>query len=277
MTQAGEPERLPGSLILAGAGKMGGAMLEGWLRAGLPAGAATVLDPQPSDEMAALAASGRIRLNPEGATPTPQVLVLGIKPQTLAEAGPALRGHGGASTLVISIVAGKTVADLAAALPEARAFVRAMPNLPASIGRGATGAYANPAVSAAQRATATALLSANGILEWVGDEGLIDAVTALSGSGPAYVFHLAEAMAEAGAAAGLEPGLAARLARATVVGAAALLDESHLEPARLRENVTSRGGTTAAALGVLMGPRGMGPLLGEAVAAAKRRAAELAG
>ena len=268
---------LPRSLVLAGAGKMGGAMLDGWLAAGLADGAALVADPAPSAEIAALARDGRVRLDTAADAAPPEVLVLAIKPQSLDEAAAALRAHAGPETLVISILAGKTVADLTRALPEARAVVRAMPNLPASIGRGATGAYASPATSAAQRATADRLLACNGVVEWVEDEALIDAVTALSGSGPAYVFHLVEAMAAAGEAAGLEAGLAARLARATVGGAGALLAESELEAGRLRENVTSKGGTTAAALEVLMGEGGMTPLLTRAVAAAKRRAGELSG
>ena len=152
-----------------------------------------------------------------------------------------------------------------------------MPNLPASIGRGATGAYANPHTSERQRAFAGALLASNGTVEWVDDEALIDAVTALSGSGPAYLFHLVEAMTEAGVSAGLEPGLAGRLARATVTGSSALLDASDLSAARLREDVTSPGGTTAAALDVLMAEGGLRPLMRAAVAAAKRRASELSG
>jgi pyrroline-5-carboxylate reductase len=153
-----------------------------------------------------------------------------------------------------------------------------MPNLPASIGRGATGAAASPEVSEGQRLMADALLSSNGIVEWLGSEDLIDAVTALSGSGPAYVFHLVECLAEAGTAAGLPPDLAQRLARATVTGAGELLFQSDLPPATLRQNVTSPGGTTAAALEVLMREeQGLKALMQEAVAAAKRRAGELSG
>jgi pyrroline-5-carboxylate reductase len=152
-----------------------------------------------------------------------------------------------------------------------------MPNLPASIGRGATGAFANAETSREQRATAQALLASVGTVEWVDDEGLIDAVTALSGSGPAYVFHMVECLARAGSAAGLPRDLAERLARATVAGAGALLADSPLPAATLRENVTSPGGTTAAALEVLMARDGLDPLMRTAVAAAKRRAQELAG
>jgi pyrroline-5-carboxylate reductase len=152
-----------------------------------------------------------------------------------------------------------------------------MPNLPASIGRGATGAAANPEVTEGQRLVADALLRSVGIVEWLDSEALIDAVTAVSGSGPAYVFYLAECLAEAGVAAGLPPDLARRLARATVTGAGELLFRSELPPETLRQNVTSPGGTTAAALDVLMAKTGLAPLLREAVSAARRRAEELSG
>ncbi|GJD76888.1 pyrroline-5-carboxylate reductase [Methylobacterium gregans] len=270
------PARLPASLTLVGAGKMGGAMLTGWLEAGLDPRATTILDPAPSEAITALCAERGIALNP--AEPAPAaVLVLGIKPQGLEAASAALAPLVGPDTLVLSILAGKTIADLKARLPGARAVVRAMPNLPASIGRGATGAVASPEVSADQRAVAEALLSAAGLTEWLEAEAAIDAVTAVSGSGPAYVFLLVEALAEAGVAAGLAPDIAGRLARATVTGAGALLEASPEEAAQLRRNVTSPGGTTAAALEVLMRADGLGGLMREAVAAAKRRAGELSG
>jgi len=269
---------LPSSLVLVGAGKMGGAMLEGWLSVGLAPEALTVVEPQPSETIAALCSARGVTLNPQGANPAaPAVAVLAIKPQMLEAASPHIADLVGPDTLVVSILAGKTIADLQARLPRARAIVRAMPNLPASIGRGATGAFANAATSAGQRATAQALLESVGTVEWVEDEGLIDAVTALSGSGPAYVFHMVECLARAGAAAGLPADLAERLARATVAGSGALLAESPLSASTLRENVTSPGGTTAAALEVLMAADGLDALLRKAVAAAKRRAQELAG
>ncbi|WP_132251762.1 pyrroline-5-carboxylate reductase [Methylobacterium segetis] len=267
---------LPASLTLVGAGKMGGAMLAGWLAGGLDPRRTTVVEPAPSPELAALCAARGLALNP--AEPqVPEALVLAVKPQGLAAAAPALAPLVGPDTLVVSILAGKTIADLKARLPGARAVVRAMPNLPASIGRGATGAAASPEVTPGQRECADALLRAAGLVEWLDDEGLIDAVTAVSGSGPAYVFLLAEALAEAGIAAGLPPGIAGRLARATVSGSGALLDAEATEAAELRRNVTSPGGTTAAALEVLMRADGMPALLREAVAAAKSRAGELAG
>ena len=267
---------LPASLTLVGAGKMGGAMLEGWLAAGLDPKRTTIVEADPSDALRALCAARGLALNPATVAPA-AVLVLAIKPQGFADAAPGLDRMIGPGTVVLSILAGKTVADIEGRLPSARAIVRAMPNLPASIGRGATGAVANAAVTAGQRAAVAALLGANGLVEWVGSEAEIDAVTALSGSGPAYVFLMVEAMTEAGIAAGLDPQVAARLARATISGAGALLDASDLPASELRRNVTSPGGTTAAALDVLMRDDALGPLMREAVAAAKRRAGELAG
>jgi len=268
---------LPSSLVLVGAGKMGGSMLEGWLKVGMKPAGVAVIDPRPSDEMTHFCADRGIALN-QGTPSAPEVLVLAIKPQMLDEAAPRVNGLLGPRTLIVSILAGKTIGDLKARLPAADAVVRAMPNLPASIGRGATGAAANAQVNEAQRMTADALLRSNGVVEWLASEDLIDAVTAVSGSGPAYVFHLVECLAEAGAAAGLPPDLAQRLARATVTGAGELLFRSDLPPETLRQNVTSPGGTTAAALEVLMAePNGMKALMRAAVAAAKRRAAELSG
>lgn len=268
---------LPSSLILIGAGKMGGSMLEGWLRVGVRPQGVTVIDPHPSEEMNRFCREQGIALNPANLA-APDVLVLAIKPQMLDEAATSVNACLGPQTLIVSILAGKTIGDLRSGLPASRAIVRAMPNLPASIGRGATGAALNDQVSEEQRLMADALLASNGIVEWLPTEDLIDAVTAVSGSGPAYVFHLVECLAEAGAAAGLPPDLAQRLARATVTGAGELLFRSDLPPATLRQNVTSPGGTTAAALEVLMrDPDGMKALMYEAVAAAKRRAEELAG
>ncbi|HEX2553658.1 MAG TPA: pyrroline-5-carboxylate reductase [Microvirga sp.] len=269
---------LPRTLVLVGAGKMGGAMLEGWLGVGLDPAGVTVIDPHVSDDMAGLCRAKGIALNPAEPKGSPEVVVLATKPQMLDAAAPAVDRILGPNTLLVSILAGKTAANLRARLPRARAVVRAMPNLPASIGRGATGAAASPEVSDAQRAVADTLLRCNGIVEWVASEDLIDAVTAVSGSGPAYVFHLVECLAEAGVAAGLPADLAARLARATIEGAGELLFRSDLSPATLRQNVTSPAGTTAAALEILMADRGgMRDLMRDAVAAAKRRAEELAG
>ena len=272
------PTALPSSLVLVGAGKMGGAMLEGWLAVGLDPAAVAVVDPAPSPEIEALAQARGLRLNPPPETISPPAaVVLAVKPQTLDAAAPALARLVGPATLLVSIVAGKTIANLRARIPGAGAVVRAMPNLPASVRRGATGAAASPEVGDVQRAMAHALLAAVGTVEWLDSEDLIDAVTALTGSGPAYVFHLVECLAEAGAAAGLPPELSERLARATVIGAGELLARSELPASTLRENVTSPGGTTAAALAVLMREPGLSGLMREAVAAAKRRAGELSG
>jgi pyrroline-5-carboxylate reductase len=267
---------LSGTVLLAGAGKMGSAMLEGWLALGLDARRVAVLEPQPTRELAALTARG-LRLNPSrDAVGELAAAVVAVKPQVAPEVLPALAPFLGTTTVVVSIMAGRTLAFLSGALPGAP-LVRAMPNTPAAIGRGITVAVANAAVTQPQRALVDALLSAVGTVEWIADEALMDAVTALSGSGPAYVFLLAECMAQAGAAAGLPGALAATLARATIAGAGELLHRSPLDAATLRQNVTSPGGTTAAALEVLMAADGLAPLMTKAIAAATRRSRELAG
>jgi pyrroline-5-carboxylate reductase len=263
-----------GTIALAGAGKMGGAMLSGWLAQGLDAKRVVVVEPHPSQEISALAARG-VRLNPSpkdtGAVAT---LVVALKPQMFREAGAMLKSFVGSTTLVVSIMAGTTIAALEEVC--GGSVVRAMPNTPAAIGRGITVAVAAKNVSPSQRAVADALLRATGSVEWVDDENLMDAVTAVSGSGPAYIFLLAEELARAGVEAGLPPELATRLARETVAGSGELLRRSEASSATLRQNVTSPGGTTAAALEVLMGPDGMQPLLTRAIAAATKRSKELA-
>lgn len=268
--------RFPGTLVLLGAGKMGGALLEGWLARGLDAKKLAVIEPQPSKSIKALARRG-IRLNPSGQVRPATAVVMAVKPQAAAGALPVLAPFFDKTTVALSIMAGRTLGFLAGALPKGTAIVRAMPNTPAAIGRGITVAVPNAKVSARQRQLATSLLAATGAVEWVRDEGLMDAVTAVSGSGPAYVFLLCEAMTAAGIAAGLPSPLAARLARETVTGSGELLHRSDLDASTLRQNVTSPGGTTAAALSVLMGPGGFERLLTEAIAAATRRSRELAG
>ena len=266
-----------GTIVLVGAGKMGSAMLESWLSLGLDALAVVVIEPQPTRELAALAGRG-LRLNPALDTVgEAAAIVIAVKPQIAPEAVPALTPYLGAATVVVSIMAGRTLGFLEQALPQSAALVRAMPNTPAAIGRGITVAVPNAKVSARQRELVHALLSGTGAVEWIADEALMDAVTAVSGSGPAYVFLLAEALAQAGTAAGLPADLAARLARATVAGSGELLHRSPLDPATLRQNVTSPGGTTAAALDILMASDGLGALMDQAVAAATRRSRELAG
>jgi pyrroline-5-carboxylate reductase len=263
-----------GTIALAGAGKMGGAMLTGWLAQGLDPKRVVVIEPHPSSEIDALTAQG-VRLNPSAKqVGEVDTLVVAVKPQSFRDAGAALKPFTGPSTLVVSIMAGTTIASLEAVC--GGSVVRAMPNTPAAIGRGITVAVAAKNVSAAQRAIADALLRATGSVEWVEKESLMDAVTAVSGSGPAYVFLLAEELARAGVEAGLPEELATKLARETVAGSGELLHRSELASATLRQNVTSPGGTTAAALDVLMGPNGMQKLLTRAVAAATQRSKDLA-
>ena len=268
---------ISGTIVLVGAGKMGSAMLEGWLALGLDPKSAVALEPQPTRELTTLAGRG-LRLNPSPQTVgEAAAIVIAVKPQVAPEVVPTLAPYLGPATVVLSIMAGRTLSFLEAALPQRAALVRAMPNTPAAIGRGITVAVPNQRVSQRQHDLVHALLSATGAVEWIGDETLMDAVTAVSGSGPAYVFLLAETLARAGAAAGLPEDLAARLARVTVAGSGELLHRSPLDLASLRQNVTSPGGTTAAALDVLMASDGMDALMRNAVAAATRRSRELAG
>jgi pyrroline-5-carboxylate reductase len=263
-----------GTIALAGAGKMGGAMLTGWLAGGLDAKRVVVIEPLPSAEIGALTAQG-IRLNPSAQDAGEvDTLVVAVKPQSFREAGALLKPFVGLSTLVVSIMAGTPMALLETVC--GGSVVRAMPNTPAAIGRGITVAVAAKNVSATQRAVADALLRATGSVEWVDQESLMDAVTAVSGSGPAYVFLLAEELARAGVAAGLPVELATKLARETVAGSGELLHRSDLSATTLRQNVTSPGGTTAAALEVLMGTGGMQTILTRAVAAATQRSKDLA-
>jgi pyrroline-5-carboxylate reductase len=264
-------------LVLIGAGKMGGALLSGWLRRGLKPEAVRVVDPAPPADTRVLLESFGIAAS---ATPpagtTARVLLLAVKPQIIAGVLPAVRKLIGVGTVTVSIAAGTTLAALEAGLGR-HAIVRTMPNTPAQVGRGITAAAANGDVAAEGRELVTRLLEAVGEVVWVDDEAAIDAVTAVSGSGPAYVFLLAECLAEAGVAAGLPADVAARLARATVTGAGELLHLSDLPPDQLRKNVTSPNGTTAAALAILMAEDGLAPLMKRAVAAAKKRSIELAG
>lgn len=262
-------------LVLLGCGRMGSAMLAGWLDRGVPPAAVWVVEPQPSDWLAGLAARG-LHLN-QGVPAAAGVAVVAVKPQTMGAALPALAALGGGGTLVVTVAAGTRIAAYEAALGPGTPVVRAMPNTPAAIGRGITALVANAAAGEAGLAAAEALLSAVGQTVRLPDEGLMDAVTAVSGSGPAYVFLLIEALAAAGAAEGLPADLALHLARATVAGAGALAEATGEDPAELRRNVTSPGGTTAAALAHLMDPEtGLAPLMRRAVRAAADRGRELA-
>ena len=262
-------------LILAGAGKMGGAMLSGWLGRGIDPAAVRVIDPAPPKDSRLLLADAGIVV--EAAAPAgihANVLVLAIKPQMIEETMPSFRLLIGEGSVVLSVAAGIMLATLIGGLGT-EAVIRAMPNTPAQIGQGISVAVGGPGVDQAARDIGSALLGAVGAVEWIEDEVLMNAVTAVSGSGPAYLFLLAESLAEAGVEAGLSTQLARRLADATMAGAGALLAASSENPAVLRKNVTSPGGTTAAALEVLMASDGLLPLMRKAVAAAKKRAAEL--
>jgi len=266
-----------GTIVLVGAGKMGSAMLDGWLALGLSPASVVVIEPQPTPELTALTSRG-LKLNPLlKDVRDVSAIVIAVKPQVAPTVVPTLAPLLAPDTVALSIMAGRTLGFLEGALAQRTALVRAMPNTPAAIGRGITVAAPNAQVSQRQRALVHALLAATGLVEWVTDEGLMDAVTAVSGSGPAYVFLLVETLSAAGAAAGLPPELAAKLARATVSGAGELLNRSPLDPATLRQNVTSPGGTTAAALDVLTAADGMTGLMSRAVLAATRRSRELAG
>ncbi len=265
------------TVLLAGCGKMGGALLEGWLATNVAA-RVVVVEPGslgvPKDNERVLHCAGADALP---SRLVPDVVVFAVKPQVLGGVVPDYRRFVGPETVFLSIAAGRPVAWFEAQLAPAAAMVRAMPNLPAAVGRGITVACANQAVTEAQRNRCEMLLRGVGDVAWIEDEALIDPVTAVSGSGPAYVFLLIEVLARAGVVAGLPPELAMRLARATVSGAGELTYRSIEPAAQLRRNVTSPGGTTQAALEVLMADDGLQGLFDRAVAAATARARELAG
>ena len=265
-------------LVLVGCGKMGGALLEGWLDAGAPPQAITVVEPQASPELTARLSGLGARVVAEPTAPSRPVgaLVLAVKPQIMAQALPPAIPLIEAETLVVSVAAGLPIAFFEQSAPKA-AVLRTMPNTPAAIGQGVTALIANAAATPAQKILGEALAAVVGEVVWLEREDQMDAVTGLSGSGPAYVFHMIEALAEAGAAEGLPADLAMRLARATVSGAGALAAASGESPATLRKNVTSPGGTTAAGLEALMDPaEGLTPLMTRTVAAAAARSRELA-
>lgn len=270
--------KLDGPLLVAGAGKMGGALLEGLIARGLPSRQIVVQDPAPPAEIAQFLAANNIRTEAaiSSLEAPPSLILAAVKPQVMDQVFAPLAKLAGPKTVVLSIAAGKTLASFERYLAPGIAVIRAMPNTPAQVGRGVTACVANSATTAEQKRTASELLSAVGEVVWLEREDDMDAVTAVSGSGPAYVFLVAECLAEAGRAAGLSAELAQTLARATVSGAGELLHQSQLDAAILRKNVTSPGGTTAAALEVLMGQPGLQDLMTEAVAAAVRRGRELA-
>ncbi len=265
------------TLLLAGCGKMGGALLQGWLATNA---AVRVVVVEPGTLGVGMGNERVLHCAGADALPSrlvPHVVVFAVKPQVLGGVVPDYRRFVGPETVFLSIAAGKPIAWFEEKLAPAAAVVRAMPNLPAAVGRGVTVACANQAVTEEQRNRCEMLLRGVGDVAWIEDEALIDPVTAVSGSGPAYVFLLIEALARAGVAAGLPEDLAMRLARATVSGAGELTYRSIEPAAQLRQNVTSPGGTTAAALNVLMADNGLQPLFDRAVKAATVRARELAG
>jgi pyrroline-5-carboxylate reductase len=270
--------KLDGPLVLAGAGNMGYALLTGWLERGLDPARIIVQDPAPSPRVKERLDWHRIQVRAEvrSLPEVPAVLLIAVKPQVMDQVFPLLGQLARQKTVVLSVAAGRRIDGFEAHLAPGTAVVRAMPNMPASVGRGITVAVGNGHVTPGQRDTCDELLRAVGEVAWVSDEGLMDAVTAVSGSGPAYVFYLAECLAEAGVKAGLKPELAQQLACWTVAGAGELLHRSDLGPTLLRQNVTSPNGTTFAALQVLMAENGLAKLMQEAVAAAARRSRELA-
>ena len=270
---------LAGPLVLVGCGKMGGALLDGWLQRGLAARDAYIVEPDGGAREALRERHGVVALAEPKMLPTelsPRALVFAVKPQAMAAVLPAYEALAASGTVILSIAAGTPMARFEAAFGTATPVARAMPNTPAAIGRGVSVLIANANVSAAQRDLCHALLAAVGAVHWIDDEELMHAVTAMSGGGPAYVFLLIETLARAGVGNGLPTELALPLARATVAGSGALVDFSDASAEVLRRNVTSPGGTTQAALEVLMAENGLQPLLDRAIAAGTRRSRELA-
>ena len=255
---------------------MGSALLKGWLDRGVKSIA--VVEPKPSAQLRKLAKAKKVALfaAPPAVKRKPLVCVVAIKPQVLKGEAATLAEFAQGGALMISIAAGTSIAALTQAWGHKARIIRAMPNTPGAIGQGITGIYAAKGVTAADKKRATSLLAALGETVWVAKEELIDSVTAVSGSGPAYLFLMAEALTEAGVAEGLPRDQAEKFARATVSGAGALLAADKSPASALREAVTSPGGTTAAALYVLMAEDGLMPLMKRAVRAARKRAEELA-
>ncbi|HEY0853521.1 MAG TPA: pyrroline-5-carboxylate reductase [Devosia sp.] len=262
-----------GPVVLVGAGKMGLAMARGWIAGGLPPDQLVLIDPKPGEPTVAFAAEHNIRLLESPIGILTHVMVMAVKPQVMKEVMAEVQPAVGAQTLVLSIAAGISIQTLSQGLQTER-VVRAMPNTPAQLGKGISGAVGYH-ITETDKLVADALLSAAGDVLWFEEEGKLDAVTAVSGSGPAYVFYMVEALAVAAMRQGLEPGQAMQLARQTVVGAAALLEADSQPASVLRENVTSPKGTTYAALQVLMAADGLEPLLDRAVLAARLRSEEL--
>ncbi len=262
------------AIVLFGGGRMGSALLRGWIASGISPASITVVDPAPSEDLLAFGEEMGVAVNGPVEASAEQTLVIAVKPQKVSELS-SIQALIRDDTLIISIMAGKTVSDLYRLFTGTSAFVRAMPNLPAAVGRGATVAYA--ACNPAQKDVATRLLQGCGGLDWLSDERLIDVATGVSGSGPAYLFYLTDCLAHAGVAAGLPADVAERLARATVTGAGEMLRQSPKTAAELRDEVTSPGGTTQAGLRILMRDEVLQDLMTGTVAAAVHRSRELAG
>ncbi|MEM9472370.1 MAG: pyrroline-5-carboxylate reductase [Pseudomonadota bacterium] len=270
---------LAGRLVLIGAGKMGTAMLQGWLEAGITGDQVTIFDPAPPPETLAVIAQHAISHNPPvDSVENVEAILVAVKPQMVDDVLPAMAGLARDKPLVVSVVAGKTIAAFRQHFGEATPVIRTIPNTPAAVGRGITAMAASNGVSARQSDLAMALLASLGEVVTVADETLIDACTAISGSGPAYIFYMTECLTEAAVELGLPADVAEQLARATVAGAGELMRATGTPAGTLRENVTSPNGTTYAALQVLMADAdGMKQLLIRATAEAERRSRELAG
>ena len=265
-----------GPLLLVGAGKMGSAMAAGWLAGGLPADTLFIEDPSPCEQAQKLIDEYGLTCGQNIVMPAPpEIIVLAVKPQIMADILPPLREKAGPDTLFLSIAAGKNLAMLARYLGESRPIIRCMPNTPASIGQGMSVACPNSFVSARQEEHCTALLSAVGAIAWIGDEKQMDVVTAISGSGPAYLFALTECLALSGIRQGLDAELSWQLASTTMTGAAALMRHGDDSPVVLRKNVTSPGGTTEAALEILMDKNGLPELMDKTIRAATERSRKL--
>ena len=263
-----------GPVMLVGAGKMGVALARGWLDAGLPPNNLVIVHPRPGDALLELAQDYGLTLSSQASGLTPNLLVVGVKPQVMDDVLESLAPVIAPHTLVVSIAAGIDLARLADKAGTQR-VVRTMPNTPVQVRKGITGVVPGSQVTAEDRVWIDALFSASGLVVWLDEEAQLDALTAVSGSGPAYVFHMVEALAAAGKRQGLPDAIAEQLARGTVIGAAALMDAGSLSPTLLRENVTSPKGATAAGLAVLMGESGLTDLMDRTVSATRQRTEEL--
>ncbi|MGH1406062.1 MAG: pyrroline-5-carboxylate reductase [Rhodomicrobiaceae bacterium] len=270
-------------VLVVGAGKMAGAILSAWLEPkesleGLDPETLYVEDPGSPDDVLDLLAKYDVVPKARQELPTPpQLVMVGVKPQIMDGVLKDLASRISSETLVYSIAAGRTLSDIAKHLPEGTAIVRAMPNTPVMVQNGMTALIANEFVSPKQRSQINDLVSGTGTVAWLDNESQMDAVTAVSGSGPAYIFWLAECLAKAGERQGLSPELAMTLSKATIDGAGSMMGLFDIPPSQLRENVTSKGGTTAAALEVLMNDEGLAPLIDAAIEAAAKRSKELSG